>query len=102
MDSISRKWINMTRTEYDKIEKGDSLLYARVMPELGYYEIHDVRLVTKQDDYCSVTDGKSKQMFLFIKNDIFTRLYLKRVDALNFLKEQKEKYKDVKVLTDEE
>lgn len=91
----------MTKTEYDEIEKGDPLFYARVMPELGYYEIHNVTLVTKQDDYCTVTEGKTKQMFLFIKKDIYSRLYLKRAEALEFLKEQKIAYKDVKVITDE-
>ena len=87
----------MTKEEYDKLKKGDELHFARVMPRLGYYEIHDVVVVTKYDDHCSVSEKKTKQAFLFSTSNALECLYFDRKDALDYLKEEKKNNKDVKV-----
>ena len=87
----------MTKEQYDNLKKGDSLHFARIMPSFGYYEIHDVHLVTKYDDHCTVTEKKTKQSFLFNMNNILKSLYINRNEALNYLKEEKEKNKNTKV-----
>lgn len=87
----------MTQAEYNELQKGDPLYFARVMPRSGYYEIHDVIMVTKYDDHCTVCELKTKQSFMFNQNDIYQRLYLNREEALEYLKEQQEKNKNMKV-----
>ena len=94
----------MTKEEYDKLKKGDELHFARVMAKLGYYEIHDVVVVTKYDDHCTVSEKKTKQAFLFSTSNALNQLYIKSSDALEYLKEEKKNNKDVKMysLTKEE
>ena len=87
----------MTKLEYEEIQKGDSLYFARIMPSLGYYEIHDVVLVTKYDDHCSVCELKTKQSFIFNLKTLQDQLYVDREEALAYIKEMKKKNKDVKV-----
>ena len=87
----------MTQLQYDDIQKGDKLYFARIMPKFGYYEIHDVVMVTKYDDHCTVTETKTKQSFLLMNKDIANKLYIKRDDALVFLRAEENKNKDIKV-----
>ena len=87
----------MTKLEYEEIQKGDSLYFARIMPSFGYYEIHDVVLVTKYDDHCSVCELKTKQSFIFNLKTLQDQLYVDREEALAYIKEMKKKNKDVKV-----
>ena len=87
----------MTKLEYEDLQKGDAVYLARIMPKFGYYEIHDVVIVTKCRDYCVACETKTKQSFLLFKNDIADRLHINRDDALTYLREEEKKNKDVKV-----
>ena len=87
----------MTQLEYEEIQKGDSLYFARIMPSFGYYEIHDVVLVTKYEDHCSVCELKTKQSFIFNLKNLCEHLYVGKEEALTYLKDTKKKNKDVKV-----
>ncbi|MDD5901713.1 MAG: hypothetical protein PUC73_12560 [Lachnospiraceae bacterium] len=87
----------MTKERYETLKKGDTLYFARIMPSFGYYEIHDVQVVTKYDDHCTVTEKKTKQSFLFNIDNALKQLYIKRNEALDFLKIEKEKNKNTKV-----
>lgn len=87
----------MTQLQYEDIQKGDTLYFARIMPRFGYYEIHNVVMVTKYDDHCTVCETKTKQSFLLLKNDINEKLYTNRDDALTYLREEENKNKDIKV-----
>lgn len=92
----------MTLEEYNECERGDKLYYARIMPRFGYYEIHNVIMVHKYDDHCSVTENKSKQSFLFfVKDDGICNLFIDRDKALQYLKEEKKNNQNVKVYTQE-
>lgn len=91
----------MTKEQYEKLKKGDALCFARIMPSFGYYEIHDVQVVTKYDDHCTVTEKKTKQSFLFNIENAIKHLYVNRSDALDFLKTEKEKNKNAKVYAKE-
>ena len=87
----------MTQLQYDDLQKGDSLCFARIMPKFGYYEVHDVVMVTKYEDHCTVCEIKTKQSFLLLKKDIEEKLHINRDDALHYLLAEREKNKDVKV-----
>lgn len=87
--------------EYSKLERGDNLIYVRIMPKIGYYELLDVHLVSKKNEYCTVTDVKTKQTYIIGRNSIKKLLYTNRKLALMYLKEQKEKNKDLSIYYDE-
>lgn len=87
----------MTQLEYEDIQKGDSLYFARTMPKFGYYEIHNVVVVTKQDDFCTVCETKTKQSFIFNLKSMSQSLYINRDEALDYLKEEKNRNKNIKV-----
>lgn len=88
----------MTLRQYNECERGDKLYYARIMPSFGYYEIHNVVMVHKYDDHCSVTENKSKQSFLFfIKEDGICNLFIDREEALAYLRTEEKKNKNIKV-----
>ena len=87
----------MTQLEYEEIQKGDQLYFARIMPSFGYYEIHDVVVVTKYDDHCTVCELKTKQSFIFNIKNIHEQLYVDREEALTYLKNKQKENKGVKV-----
>ena len=88
----------MTFNEYQDCQRGDKLYFARIMPKFGYYEVHDVVMVNKYDDHCSVCETKTKQSFLFnVKEDRIRPLFVDRDEALQYLKDEKKNNKDVKV-----
>lgn len=88
----------MTFNEYQDCQRGDKLYFARIMPKFGYYEIHDVVMVNKYDDHCSVCETKTKQSFLFnVKENGVDTLFVDRDEALKYLKDEKKKNKDVKL-----
>ena len=89
----------MTKLQYEDIQKGDKLYFARIMPKFGYYEIHDVVMVTKYDDHCTVTETKTKQSFLLGMKDIESKLYSDKDKALTYLKDEQKKNKNVKTYT---
>lgn len=86
--------------EYSKLERGDNLIYARIMPKIGYYELLDVYLVSHNDEYCTVTDVKTKQTYLIERRFSKYLLYTNRKLALKYLKEQKKKNKDLVVFSE--
>ena len=94
----------MTLQEYEKCQRKDKLYYARIIPKFGYYEIHDVVMVSKYDNHCSVCETKTKQSFMFnVKGNGICNLFVDREEALNYLKDEKKKNKDVKLyVTSEE
>ncbi len=83
--------------KFDELKKKDKVLFVRIIPPLGYYEIHDTIVITKKDDYCTVSDKRTKQSFLLDKKYAEEVLFNDRKKALSYLNEQKEKNKDTKV-----
>lgn len=83
--------------DYDSLKRGDPILYARVIPNVGYYEILDVQVVNCYQDYCTVTESKTKQTFLINKHHAENVLYTNRKHALDYLKKMKYENRNVKV-----
>lgn len=88
--------------DFDGLEKGDIVYFARIMPKLGYYEVLELKINTKKEDYCTGTDSKTtKQMFLFSKEYAENTLFTDRKHAVEYLKQKKVENKDVKVIVGE-
>lgn len=90
----------MTVQEYEELERGDIVYYARIMPQLGYYEVHTLVIITHLEEYCTGTESESKQTFIFNPKNACMYLFKERDDAVNALKEFKIKYKDVRIICD--
>lgn len=81
----------------EELERGDAIIYARVMPHIGYYELLDLKVVTVGNDYVTGCDSRTKQSYIFLKKNIDKVLFHNRGMALDYLEQQKQKYKNVKV-----
>ena len=85
----------MTDIEYDSLKRKDKLYFVRMMPKLGYFEIHEVSVAThytkeeRDNPYCTVSDTKTKQSYLLGQKYAEKVLFRHREKALKFLKEQK-------------
>ena len=55
---------------YDKIRKNDIVYYARIMPKLGIYDVHDLKVRSTEDTYFVGVDVRSKHSFIFSYKDI--------------------------------
>lgn len=87
---------------YEKLKRGDTLLFARVIPNIGYYEILETHLVNLYPTYCTVTDVRTRQTYIVDRKRADKVLYTEneRKKALKFLKEERIRYKDVVVATE--
>lgn len=90
----------MTVQEYEELERGDIVYYARIMPQLGYYEVHTLVIITHLDEYCTGTESESKQTFIFNPKNACMYLFKELNDAKKALKGFKEQYKDVRIIAD--
>ena len=92
----------MSDVKMNDLKRHDKVLFARIMPTLGYYEIHDCSVATiHTDDYCTVCDVKTKQSHLIHKAKAEKVLFKDRKLAVKYLKEQKELNKDVKTFKED-
>lgn len=87
----------MSNIIYENLQKGDTVIFARVLPKIGYYELLDLHIVSVYDDYCTGTDLKTKQTFLFHRALAETVLFTNRNKAIEYLKIKKHENKNVKI-----
>ena len=93
----------MSDVKMNDLKRHDKVYFARIMPRLDYYEIHECSVATMHsDDYCTVCDVKTKQSFLMHKPRAEEVLFHDRKLALNYLKEQKKINKNVKIYRKDE
>lgn len=85
----------MSDINYNSLNHKDKLYFVRMMPKLGYFEIHEVVVATmhtfdeNSKPYCTVSDVKTKQTYLLGQKYAEQVLFKDRSKALEFLKEQK-------------
>ena len=87
---------------FEEIKKKDTVLFARVIPKIGYYELLELYIVSVYSDYVTGTDKKTKQTFCFGKNLAQNVLFKDRKKAIAYLnkKEQENKKKGIKVYSE--
>ena len=64
------------------INIGDTLYYARIMPKLGIFDVHDLKVRSTEDTYFVGVDVRSKHSFIFSYKDIGKAIFLNREDAV--------------------
>ena len=93
----------MSDVKMNDLKRHDKVLFARIMPRLGYYELHECVVATiHTDDYCTICDVKTKQSFLMHKPRAEEVLFHDRKLAVKYIKEQKELNKDVKTYKEDD
>ena len=78
--------------------KGDKVYYARIIPNVGIYEVYDLKVRMVDADWFSATEKRTHKAFIFSNKDINNKVFMKREDALKIVKEA-EKHK--KIISDE-
>lgn len=77
------------------LEKGQIVYYARIVEEVGTYEILELRLRTVEETYFVGTDNKSKHAYLFGMNSLDESIFFDRQKALKTVKEAEKNKKEV-------
>lgn len=78
------------------MNKRDTVYYARIFPNVGMYELDELKIRTVTDEYFVGIEKRSKQAFLFQYSDIGKVIFTNRQDALNKVKDaEKNKKKTV-------
>lgn len=81
----------MSDIDYDKLKKNDIVHFVRILPNIDYYELLEVKVVNAYADYCTATESKTKQTFLFTRKHAEEVLFVDRKKALHELKELQKK-----------
>lgn len=73
------------------MNKGDKVYYARILSNVGMYEVYELKIRTVADTWFSATEKRSKQTFLFSNKHIDKIVFYDRDIALEkVLKAEKE------------
>ena len=67
----------------NKLKKGDIVYYARIMPNLGIFDVYDLKIRTVADTYFVGTDKRDKKAFLLPYSAIGEYIFVSRKDAVD-------------------
>ena len=70
----------------EQITKGKKLYYARIMDELGIYELIELTIRTVNDDYFVGIDSREKHSYLFGYNSLDKAVFFNKEKALDLVK----------------
>lgn len=87
----------MSDINYGELQKGDAVIFARVLPSISYYELLDLHIVSVYEKYCTGTDLKTKQTYSFNRKLAEEVLFLNRNMAIEYLNKRKLENKNIKV-----
>ena len=87
----------MSDISYDNLHKGDTVIFARVIPKIGCYDPVTLKIVSVYDNYCTGVDTNTKQTYPFSKKYAEDVLFLDKKNALEYLKQKKKENKNIKV-----
>lgn len=87
----------MSDIDYEELQKGDSVIFARALPRIGYYELLDLHIVSVYEKYCTGADLKTKQTHSFNRKLAEEVLFFDRNLAIKYLNRKKYENKNIKV-----
>lgn len=64
------------------MNKGDILYWARIIPNVGIYDVIDLKIRTVEDTWFVGIDNRDKQAYLFNNLSIDKTVFVNREDAL--------------------
>ena len=79
----------------NQLTKGDIVYYARIMPNLGIFDVYDIKIRTIADTWFSGVEKRDKKVFLFPFSAIGEYVFLNRKDAVDVATNAEENNKKV-------
>ena len=78
-----------------EIKKSNIVYYARMMPNVGLYEVIDLKIRTVADDFFVGIENRTKHAYMFKISDINKTVFFNRKDAVDVVKAAEKKGKKV-------
>lgn len=78
-----------------KLNKFDTVYYARIMPTLGIYDVYDLIIRSAKEDYFVGIEKRTKRAFLFSYKNIGDTVFTNRKEALYKVKEAEKDKREV-------
>lgn len=69
-----------------EIKKSNIVYYARMIPNVGLYEVIDLKIRTVADDFFVGIENRTKHAYMFKFSDIGKIIFFDRKEALNVVK----------------
>ena len=86
---------NLSKSESNPLTKGDIVYYARIMPNLGIFDVYDIKIRTIADTWFSGVEKRDKKVFLFPYSAIDKYIFFNRKDAVDMATNAEENNKKV-------
>ena len=86
---------NLSKSDGSQLTKGDIVYYARIMPNLGIFDVYDIKIRTVTDTWFSGVEKRDKKVFLFPFSAIDEYVFLNRKDAVDMATNAEENNKKV-------
>ena len=86
---------NISKSEPNPSNKNDIVYYARIIPNLGIFDVYDVKIRTIADTWFSGVEKRDKKVFLFPYSAIDEYVFLDRKDAVEVATNAEENNKKV-------
>ena len=86
---------NLSKSNGSQLTKGNIVYYARIMPNLGIFDVYDVKIRTIADTWFSGVEKRDKKVFLFPYSAINKYVFLNRKDAVDMAMNAEENNKKV-------
>ena len=67
----------------NELKKGDIIYYARIMPNLGIFDVYELKIRTIEYTYFVGTDKRDKRAFLLPYSAIGEDVFIERKDAVD-------------------
>ena len=74
---------NLSKSNGSQLTKGDIIYYSRIMPNLGIFDVYELKIRTVADTYFVGTDKRDKKAFLLPYSAIGEYVFVSRKDAVN-------------------
>ena len=71
----------------------DKVYYARIIPSSFIFDVLELTVRTVDDGWYVGIEKRDKQAFLFLENDIGSKIFIKRADCLKVVKDAQKNYK---------
>ena len=67
----------------NELKKGDIVYYSRIMPNLGIFDVYELKIRTIEDTYFVGNDKRDKRAFLLPYSAIGEYVFIDRKDAVD-------------------
>ena len=77
------------------MNKGDKIYYARIIQNVGIYEVIDLKVRMISDDWFSATEKRTHKAFIFSNKDIGVIVFTNREQTLELVLEAEKNKKPI-------